>query len=305
MPIKVPDNLPAQQVLKSEGIFVMNESRAYSQDIRPLKIAVLNLMPNKEQTEVQLLRLLGNTPLQVDIRLIFMKSHTPKNTSIEHLSEFYKDFDQIRHDKFDGMIITGAPIEMLEFEEVTYWNELKEIMAWTKVNVTSTLHICWGAQAGLYYHYGINKLPLSSKSFGVFPHTVLKKQVMLFQGFDDIFYAPHSRHTTVLRDDIIKNSSLELLSESEEAGVYIVMSKDGRQIFVTGHSEYDPLTLKDEYDRDTQKGENIQPPKYYFPDDDDKKLPIVNWRAHSNLFFQNWLNYYVYQITPYNLNEIN
>lgn len=304
MPIKIPDNLPAAEILNSENIFVMGEDRAFHQDIRPLRIAILNLMPTKIVTETQLLRLLGNSPLQVEIVLLHPKTHTSKNTPEEHLVTFYNTFDEVKDQKFDGLVITGAPVEQLEFEEVTYWEELKQIMDWSVHNVFSTFHICWGAQAGLYYHFGIPKYPLKEKMFGVFPHTLNRKYVKLFRGFDDIFYVPHSRHTEVRREDIEKVPELEILSESEESGVYIVAAKDGRQIFVTGHSEYDPLTLKAEYDRDVAKGLDIKIPSNYFPDDDPAKAPLVRWRGHANLLFSNWLNYYVYQETPYDLGEI-
>lgn len=303
MPIKIPDHLPAMEILNNENIFVMSESRAYHQDIRPLKIVILNLMPTKETTETQILRLLGNSPLQVEIDFIHPKTHTSKNTSALHLETFYKTFDDIKDQAYDGMIITGAPIELLDFEEVTYWEELTQIMDWKLENVTSTLHICWGAQAGLYYHYGVPKYPLPEKMFGVFPHTIAKRNVKLLRGFDDVFNVPQSRHTEVRREDIEKVSDLEILSESEESGIYIVASKDGRQIFVTGHSEYDPLTLKAEYDRDISQGLTIDVPKYYFPEDDPTKHPVHNWRSHANLLFSNWLNYYVYQETPYELSK--
>jgi homoserine O-succinyltransferase len=304
MPIKVQDELPAKEILLEENIFVMDESRAYSQDIRPLKIALLNLMPTKQVTEVQILRLLGNSSLQVEITLLHPKTHISKNTSAEHLLSFYKSFDDVKEENFDGLIITGAPIEHLQFEEVTYWDELKEIMEWSKDNVTSTLHICWGAQAGLYYHYGIPKYDLDKKMFGVFEHTVEKKNVMLLRGFDDVFYVPHSRHTTVRAEDIEKVSQLDILSVSEEAGVYIVASKDGKQVFVTGHSEYDPDTLKNEYVRDVNKGLDIEVPKNYFKNDDSNQKTIVKWRSHANLIYSNWLNYYVYQETPYDLGKL-
>lgn len=304
MPIKIPDNLPAFNILANENIFVMGESRAFQQDIRPLKIAILNLMPTKIVTETQLLRLLGNTPLQVDIVLLQPKTHKSKNTPAEHLTQFYKTFDMVKDKKFDGMIITGAPVEHIDFEEVDYWEELTTIMEWNKHNVMSTLHICWGAQAALYYYYGIEKYPLNEKKFGVFSHTVTKKNVQLTRGFDENFYAPHSRHTEIRKEDIEKVSELEVLSESEEAGVYIAATKDGRKIFVTGHSEYDALTLKDEYERDIQKGLDVKVPKNYFPDDNPKNHPIMNWRGHANLLFSNWLNYYVYQETPYDVSEI-
>jgi len=301
MPIKVPDHLPAKEVLAAENIFVMDESVAYHQDIRPLRIAILNLMPTKETTETQLLRLIGNTPLQVEIVLLHPKTHTSKNTSPEHLATFYKTFDDISDQRYDGMIITGAPVEQLPFEQVNYWNELKDIMDWSARRVTSTFHICWGAQAGLYHHFGVPKIDLPSKLFGVFPHTVSKRNVPLLRGFDETFYVPQSRHTGVNREDIESRPELEIWSESEEAGVYIAATSDGRQIFVTGHSEYDPLTLKWEYDRDKAKGLRIDVPRNYFPGNDPTKQPISTWRAHANLLFSNWLNYYVYQMTPYDL----
>jgi homoserine O-succinyltransferase len=301
MPIKIPDNLPAKEILSSENIFVMDEKTAYHQDIRPLKIIILNLMPTKIVTETQLLRLLGNTSLQIEIILLHPKTYTSKNTPEEHLISFYNTFDEIKDKKYDGMIITGAPVEQLAFEEVEYWEELKAIFEWSKFNVTSTFHICWGAQAGLYYHYNIPKYPLPEKMFGVFQHKVSKKNEKLLRGFDDLFYAPHSRHTEIRRSDIEKNASLSILSESEESGVYIVASADRKHIFVTGHSEYDPLTLKAEYDRDILKGLNIDIPQNYYPDNNPTKEPIIMWRSHANLLFSNWLNYYVYQETPYYL----
>ncbi|MEA4924570.1 MAG: homoserine O-succinyltransferase [Syntrophomonadaceae bacterium] len=304
MPIKIPDNLPATEILRNENIFVMDEKRAFTQDIRPLRIAILNLMPLKSITETQLLRLLGNTPLQLEIVLLHTDSHTPKNTSQEYLENFYITFDDIKHQKFDGMIITGAPVELLEFEELSYWEELKAIMDWTRRNVFSTLHICVGAQAGLYYHYGIPKYPLASKMFGVFAHTVNRKNVPLLRGFDDVFYVPHSRHTEVRREDIEKVDDIEILSESEEAGIYIVSSKDGRLIFVTGHSEYDDNSLKKEYDRDIAKGIKMEIPRNYYPGDDPSQVPLVRWRGHANLLFTNWLNYHVYQETPYDLDQL-
>ncbi|TDX52944.1 homoserine O-acetyltransferase MetA [Orenia marismortui] len=304
MPINIPDNLPAAEILENENIFVMKESRAYHQDIRALKILILNLMPLKEVTETQLLRLLGNTPLQVDVVLLHPDSHESKNTTEEHLSNFYKTFGEIKDQKFDGMIITGAPVEQLDFEEVDYWEELTEIMDWKVHNVTSTLHICWASQAGLYYHYGIPKYPLEEKLFGVFEHTINNKKIKLLRGFDNNFLVPQSRHTEVRREDIEKVSELQILAESEEAGVYIVTSKNGRDIFVTGHSEYDPYTLQWEYERDRNKGLEIAVPKNYYPEDDPSKEPLVNWKSHAHLLFSNWLNYYVYQQTPYNLNEI-
>ncbi|NMM64589.1 homoserine O-succinyltransferase [Clostridium sp. P21] len=304
MPIKITDDLPAFEILNNENIFVMPEDRAFHQDIRPLKIAILNLMPTKITTEVQLLRLIGNTSLQIEIELLHPKTHTCKNISEEYLTNFYKTFDDIKNEKFDGLIITGAPVEQIDFEEVTYWEELKEIMDWSMHNVCSTLHICWGAQAGLYYHYNIPKHSLEKKMFGVFEHKTLKQNVEILRGFDDQFFVPHSRHTEVRREDIEKVPNLNILAESEESGIYMVTAKKGRQIFVTGHSEYDPLTLKSEYDRDISKGLNIDVPRNYFPQDDPSKKPLVKWRGHANLLFTNWLNYYVYQETPYNLDEL-
>ncbi|MCX7771806.1 MAG: homoserine O-succinyltransferase [Clostridia bacterium] len=304
MPIKIPNNLPAYETLQHENIFVMSEDRAAHQDIRPLKIAIMNLMPTKIVTETQILRLIGNSPLQVDVELLHPKSYTSRNTPEEHLNLFYKTFDEVKHKKFDGLIITGAPVETMPFEEVAYWDELKEIMDWSVTNVFSTFHICWGAQAGLYHHYGIPKYPLEKKMFGVFPHTVTEKYVKLFRGFDDLFYVPQSRHTEVRRADIEKVEGLRILSESEESGIYVVASLDGRQIFVTGHSEYDPTTLQDEYIRDINKGMMIEVPRNYYPGDDPKKPPIVSWRAHANLLYANWLNYYVYQETPFDLDNI-
>ncbi len=304
MPIRIPDNLPAAEVLNNENIFVMFEDRAYHQDIRPLKIVILNLMPTKITTETQLLRLLGNTPIQIETVFLYPASHMPKNTPEEHLIEFYKTFDEICNDHFDGLIITGAPIEQLPFEQVNYWEELTRIMEWSLTNVYSTLHICWGAQAGLYYHYGIQKYDIPNKMFGVFPHYKSKEHVKLLRGFDDIFYVPHSRHTEIRREDICKVEELEILAESDEAGVYLVASKDGRHIFATGHSEYDPLTLKSEYVRDVEKGLDIAVPKNYFPNDDPGACPVVRWRGHGNLLYQNWLNYYVYQETPYDLTKL-
>lgn len=301
MPIRIPSNLPAKAILNNENIFIMDESRAYHQDIRPLKIAVLNLMPTKIVTETQILRLLSNTPLQVEITLLHPASYKSKNTPEEHLVAFYNTYEDIKHHKYDGLIVTGAPVEQMDFEEVEYWQELKEIFEWSKKNVTSTLHICWGAQAGLYYHYNIPKYKLPEKMFGVFLHDVNLKNEKLVRGFNDRFYAPHSRHTEVRKSDIEKNEKLLLISHSEEAGVYMVASKDSKQIFVTGHSEYDPLTLKSEYDRDISRGLDIAVPRNYFPQDDPTKAPIVNWRSHASLLFANWLNYYVYQETPYNL----
>jgi homoserine O-succinyltransferase/O-acetyltransferase len=304
MPIKIPDNLPAYEILNSENIFVMPEDRAFHQDIRPLKIVILNLMPTKIATETQLLRLLGNSPLQVDIVLMNTQTHKSKNTPKEHLVNFYNTFDEIKEKKFDGMIITGAPVENMEFEEVNYWEELKEIMEWSLHNVYSTLHICWGSQAGLYYHFGLGKYSLPNKMFGVFSHTVSKTKIKLLQGFDDEFFAPHSRYTEVRKEDIEKIPGLCVLAESEESGVYIASALEGRQIFVTGHSEYDALTLKEEYERDVAKGLDICVPKNYFPNDDPTKDPLVKWRGHANLLFSNWLNYYVYQETPFDLEQL-
>lgn len=299
MPIKIPRNLPAKDTLQKENIFVMDEEYAYHQDIRPIKIIILNLMPTKTVTETQLLRLLGNTPLQVEITLIHPSTHVSKNTPLEYLTSFYSCFEDIKNEKFDGMIITGAPIERMEFEEVEYWKELTNILEWTKTNVTSTLHICWGAQAGLYYHYGIPKYPLKEKMFGVFPHKVNVRNEKLLRGFDDVFYAPHSRYTEVRREDLEKIKDIKIISESDESGVYIVISKCGSRVFVMGHSEYDPLTLKLEYDRDINNGSNISIPKNYFLGDIPTNEPVARWRAHGNLLFYNWLNYYVYQETPY------
>ncbi|WP_040950351.1 homoserine O-acetyltransferase MetA [Gorillibacterium massiliense] len=303
MPIKIPDHLPAKGVLHEENIFVMDETVAFHQDIRPLRIAILNIMPTKETTETQLLRLIGNTPLQVEAVLLHPRTHQSKNTSTEHLEAFYLTFDEVKDESFDGLIITGAPVETLDFEDVHYWQELEEIMEWSKTNVTSTFHICWAAQAGLYHHYGIAKYPLEKKMFGVFPHTLNKRNVKLLRGFDDIFYVPQSRHTEVRLEDVERVSELEILSVSDEAGVYLAATKDGRQIFVTGHSEYDPLSLKWKYDRDVNKGMEIDIPKNYYPNDDPTKTPLTLWRGHANLLFSNWLNYYVYQETPFELKK--
>lgn len=305
MPIKIPADLPATETLHKENIFVMTESRALTQDIRPLKILLLNLMPTKIATETQLARLLGNSPLQVDMEFLQTASHTPKNTSAEHMISFYKHFEDVKDNKYDGLIITGAPVEQMPFEEVEYWDELCRIMEWSKTNVTSTFHICWGAQAGLYYHYGIQKYPLDKKLFGVFLHKAEHKRSMLLRGFDDEFWVPQSRHTTVLREDIEKHPELKILASSEEAGVYAVATERGKQIFITGHSEYDADTLKNEYLRDKNAGLPIDEPKNYFPNDDDTKEPVVRWRSHANLIYSNWLNYFVYQITPFNIDEIN
>lgn len=304
MPVKIPDSLPATGILESENIFVMGEDRALHQDIRPLHIAILNLMPTKIATETQLLRLLGNSPLQVEITLLHMESHESRNTPSEHLLEHYTTFAEIRRRRFDGLIITGAPVENMPFEEVDYWEELKEVMDWARTHVTSTFYICWGAQAGLYHYYGIPKHPLAEKAFGVFPHHINVRYEKLLRGFDDMFFVPHSRHTEVRREDILAVPGLVLLSESEESGVYLVISADRRHIFVTGHSEYDPLTLKGEYDRDIDKGLPIQVPRRYFPGDDPGRDPLVLWRGHANLLYANWLNYYVYQQTPYDLTDL-
>ncbi|MGN0444599.1 MAG: homoserine O-succinyltransferase [Acutalibacteraceae bacterium] len=304
MPIKIPNSLPATQTLIDENIFVMTETRAISQDIRPLKILILNLMPTKIETETQLVRVLSNTPLQVEPEFLQTKSYTPTHISQEHLLAFYKTFDEVKDKKFDGMIITGAPVENLEFEEVDYWQELCEIMEWSKTHVTSTFHICWGAQAGLYYHFGIQKKPLSEKLFGVFRHRVEHKGSILFRGFDDTFMVPHSRHTTVLREDVEKVPELKILAASQEAGLYAVSTDGGKQIFVFGHSEYDKDTLRKEYLRDKNAGLPIKVPKNYFPDDDDTKEPVVTWRASAHLIYANWLNYFVYQNTPYDIEDI-
>lgn len=304
MPINIPNNLPAYETLQNENIFVMSEERAKSQDIRPLKIAIMNLMPTKIITETQILRLIGNSPLQVDVELLHPATYKSKNTPKEHLRLFYKTFDDVKDQRFDGLIITGAPVETMEFEEVAYWNELEQLMDWSVTHTFSTFHICWGAQAGLYHHYGIKKHPLPRKISGVFPHTVNEKYFKLFRGFDDVFYVPHSRYTEVRKEDIEKIPDLKILSESPETGVYIVASKNGRQIFVTGHSEYDPETLKNEYERDIAKGLDIDVPANYFPENNPENDPIVKWRSHANLLFANWLNYYVYQETPYDLDTM-
>jgi homoserine O-succinyltransferase len=304
MPLTIPDTLPAIKILEEENIFVMRKTTAIHQDIRPLKIVILNLMPVKITTETHILRLLSNTPLQVEVTLLHTTAHVSRNTPSDHLKTFYKTFRQIRNHKYDGMIITGAPIEHLDFEEVDYWDELKDIMDWVKHNVTSTMFICWGAQAGLYHYYGIPKYPLHKKMFGIFPHQVMNPKIPLVRGFDEEFLAPHSRHTEIRRSDIEKVDQLQLVSESPGAGVYIVMTQEGRQIFVTGHSEYDPNTLKDEYERDVKKGLPIDLPVNYFPENDPSKPPMVMWKSHANLLYYNWLNYYVYQATPFDINEI-
>lgn len=304
MPIKIPDKLPATQQLRKENIFVMSETKAMHQDIRPLKIVIVNLMPTKITTETQLLRLLSNSPLQVEIDFLQMESHSSKNTSTEHLKTFYKSFDEIKDWRYDGMIITGAPVENMPFEKVDYWSEIVKIMDWSTTHVTSTLHICWGALAGLYYHYGVPKYSLPEKCSGVFRHRVRRSTSKLVRGFDNVFYAPHSRNSEVRREDIEKNPELEILAESKEAGVYIVTTKGGRRIFVTGHSEYDATTLRDEYFRDLDRGLNPKIPCNYFPKNDPSKRPIVRWRSHAYLLFSNWLNYFVYQITPYDIKTI-
>jgi len=304
VPIQIPNDLPAANILTQENIFVMSENRATTQDIRPLEIVLLNLMPTKIATETQLSRLLGNTPLQVKLELMHTTSHVSKNVSQEHLLTFYKSFDELKHRKFDGMVITGAPVENMPFEQVDYWPELCQIMEWSKTNVHSTFHICWGAQAGLYYHYGIQKYPMEEKLFGVFEHKADYKKSILLRGFDDVFWAPHSRHTTVRREDIEAIPGMKIIASSEKAGVYAALNKNGRQIFVTGHSEYDWDTLLKEYLRDKNQGLPIHMPENYFPDDDDTKEPIVRWRGHANLLFSNWLNYFVYQTTPFDIKTI-
>ncbi|MBK9602668.1 MAG: homoserine O-succinyltransferase [Anaerolineales bacterium] len=304
MPVKIPSTLPARTTLENENIFVMDEDRAIHQDIRALRVAILNLMPTKISTETQILRLLSNSALQVEVTLLNTATHESKNTDADHLLEHYVTFDDVKDQKFDGLIITGAPVEQMPFEEVDYWKELTQIMDWSETNVESTFHICWGAQAGLYHKYGIPKYDLPRKMFGVFEHRLLNRTESLMRGFDDIFLAPHSRHTEIRREDIEKHSELQILAESEDAGVYIVSDKDGRNLYITGHSEYDPLTLKGEYDRDVNKGLPIHVPKNYYPNDDPSKMPNVRWRGHANLLYANWLNYYVYQSTPFDPNEI-
>lgn len=304
MPIKIPNNLPAVNILAKENIFVMNEARALSQDIRPLKFVIVNLMPTKIETETQLLRLLSNTPLQMEITLLKMNSYTSKNISEEHMKNFYKTFDDIKNEKFDGLIITGAPVETLEFEKVDYWKELTEILKWSNKHVFSTLYICWGAQAGLYYHYGIKKYSLKEKLFGIYPLKLNDSSIPLFRGFDEIFYIPQSRHTEVREEDINKIEELEILAKSPEAGVSIVRTKDKRKIFVTGHMEYDRMTLANEYNRDIKLGKKIEVPFNYYPENNPEKIPLFTWRGHANLFFINWVNHHVYQETPYDLNEL-
>ena len=304
MPIKIPNNLPAAEILLKENIFVMTETRAMTQDIRPLRMLLLNLMPKKIETETQLTRLLGNTPLQIELTLLRMEGHQSLNTSQEHLLSFYRTFSEVKDTCFDGMIITGAPVEHLPFEEVDYWPELCEIMEWSRSHVHSTMHICWGAQAGLYYHYGIQKQPLEKKLFGVFPHRSEYRESMLLRGFDDTFMVPHSRHTTVRREDIEAVPSLQILASSDEAGVCIVRNRQGRQFFMMGHSEYDARTLENEYLRDVKAGKPIDVPKNYYPGDDPAREPIVSWRGHANLLYSNWLNYFVYQTTPYDVTQV-
>ncbi len=304
MPLRLPDKLPAIELLKKENIFVMDNTRATTQDIRPLRIVILNLMPLKITTETDLVRLLSNTPLQLDIHFMKLKSHTPKNTPIEHMMMFYRDFDEMKDEKFDGMIITGAPVEQLDYEDVGYWDEITKIFSWAKTHVMSTLYICWAAQAGLYYHYGIPKYPLAKKMFGVFPTYPRDPQLPIFRGFDDVFNMPHSRHTELHKDDVLANPELELLAESPESGVSIVMARGGREFFVTGHLEYSPTTLDSEYRRDMGKRDDVDLPKHYYRDDNPDNEPVVTWRAHANLLFSNWVNYYVYQETPYDINDI-
>lgn len=299
MPIRTMSDLPAKEILEQENIFVMDENRASHQDIRPIDIMIVNLMPLKEDTELQILRSLSNTPLQVDVTFVALESHESTHTSMSHLNKFYTTFSEVRNRNFDGLIITGAPVEQMEYEEVDYWNEISEIMEWSKTHVTSTLHLCWGAQAGLYYHYGIPKCNLDAKMFGVFEHQVMNRKVPLVRGFDDFFFAPHSRHTEVRKEDIEKHKELTILAESEVAGVFLVIDEFGKQIFVMGHPEYDRVTLHNEYMRDKQKGLEIQMPVNYYPDNDDTKKPRLQWRSHGNILYSNWLNYYVYQQTPY------
>ena len=304
MPVKIPTTLPARAILEKENIFVMGHDRAVHQDIRPLRVAILNLMPTKIETETQLLRLLGNSALQVEITLLQTGTYQPKNTTADHLVAHYQTFEQVRNQKFDGLVITGAPVEQMAFEEVEYWDELRTIMDWAESNVFSTLYICWGAQAGLYHRYGVPKYPLPKKMFGVFEHNVLVRNERLLRGFDDRFYAPHSRHTEIRRADVEKVPEVQILSESEEAGLYMAATHDGRHIFITGHSEYDPLTLKGEYDRDVNRGLPIHVPRNYYPGDEPTNPPLVRWRSHASLLFSNWLNYYVYQVTPFDVSRI-
>jgi len=304
MPLRLPDRLPAIDLLKNENIFVMDNSRAHAQDIRPLRIVILNLMPLKITTETDLIRLLSNTPLQLDISFMKLKSHTPKNTPIEHMMMFYRDFESMREDKFDGMIITGAPVETMDFEQVSYWDEITDIFRWAKTHVTSTLFICWAAQAGLYYHYGVTKYPLEKKMFGIFPQHMLDPKLPIFRGFDDVFMMPHSRHTEILRDDILSRPELKLIAESEDSGVGVVMARGGREFFITGHLEYAPNTLDNEYKRDRGIRNDVDMPRNYYLNDNFDNPPLVTWRAHANLFYSNWVNYYVYQETPYDITMI-
>mgnify|MGYP002623863512 CR=1 FL=1 len=304
MPLRLPDKLPAIELLKRENIFVMDDSRAHMQDIRPLKIAILNLMPLKITTETDLIRLLSNTPLQLEISFMKLKSHTSKNTPIEHMLMFYRDFEQMRHEKYDGMIITGAPVETLDFEQVTYWDEMRDIFQWARTHVTSTLFICWAAQAGLYYYYGIPKYPLPKKMFGIFPQYTQDPTLPIFRGFDDVFQMPHSRHTEVHREDIMAHPELQLIAESPDSGVSMVMARGGREFFITGHLEYAPDTLDKEYRRDKDVRDDVELPRHYYLNDNPDNRPLVSWRAHANLLYSNWINYYVYQETPYDINEI-
>jgi homoserine O-succinyltransferase len=304
MPLRLPDKLPAIDFLKDENIFVLGNERANSQDIRPLRIAILNLMPLKITTETDLVRLLSNTPLQLDVHLMKVKAHTSKNTPVEHMQAFYRDFEEMRHEKFDGMIITGAPVEHLDYSEVNYWQEITEIFDWARTHVTSVMYICWAAQAGLFYHYGVPKYPLPKKMFGIFPQAPSNTRLPIFRGFDDVFYMPHSRHTEIRREDILRVPELSIIAESEQSGVSMVMARNGREIFVTGHSEYSPNTLDTEYRRDLAKGLPIEMPVNYYRNDDPDQGPLVTWRGHGNLLFTNWLNYYVYQETPYNIEDI-
>ena len=304
MPLRLPDKLPAIELLKHENIFVMDDSRAHNQDIRPLKIAILNLMPLKITTETDLIRLLSNTPLQLEINFMKLRSHTPKNTPIEHMMMFYRDFEQMRNEKYDGMIITGAPVETLDFEDVTYWDEMQDIFQWARTHVWSTMYICWAAQAGLYFHYGVPKYPLEKKMFGIFPQQMLEPQLPIFRGFDDLFMMPHSRHTELHRDDILARPELTLLAESKQSGVSMVMARGGREFFITGHLEYAPDTLDKEYRRDKDVRDDVELPLNYYRNDDPSQKPLVTWRAHANLLYSNWINYYVYQETPYDINAI-
>ena len=304
MPLRLPDRLPAIDILKRENIFVMDNSRAHSQDIRPLRIVILNLMPLKITTETDLIRLLSNTPLQLDINFMKLKSHTPKNTPIEHMMMFYRDFESMRHEKFDGMIITGAPVETMDYEQVTYWDEIVDIFNWARTHVTSTLYICWAAQAGLYHYYGVPKYPLEKKMFGIFEQHTLQPQMPIFRGFDDTFMMPHSRHTEIHKEDILARPELQLIAESEDSGVSIVMARGGREFFITGHLEYSPNTLDNEYKRDFGVRSDVEKPRNYYRNDDPSLPPMVTWRAHANLFYSNWINYYVYQETPFDINKI-